>query len=76
VNDDDANVSAIGGFVSHHGVRDIDVLPYHRAGLAKYERLNRANPHVGLEPPTDEALGVVRRRLENFGLTVHIGEAL
>ena len=75
VNDDDANVDGIGVFVSASGIRDIDVLPYHTAGLAKYERLNRTNEHANLQPPTDAELSRVCHRLEQQGLTVHIGGA-
>ncbi len=42
INDDDENIRAIGEFVaSLGGISEIDVLPYHETGLAKYGRLGR-----------------------------------
>jgi pyruvate formate lyase activating enzyme len=73
VNDDDANLDAIGGLVAAAGVTAIDLLPYHTAGIAKYERLGRPYALHGVLPPAPDALAAARARLESFGLTVHIG---
>ena len=86
VNDDDANVKALGEFVSSldghaGGPGRVDILPYHRAGLSKAERLGGAPAEVAgmgaarfaLEPPTPEALESVRDYLTGLGLEVRIG---
>jgi pyruvate formate lyase activating enzyme len=73
VNDDTGNLDAIGRFARTHGVRRIDLLPYHTAGLAKYGRLDRVPPLPDLAPLTPEALAPARRHLQRFGLSVHIG---
>jgi len=42
INDDEANVKALGEFVSSTGgLSRVDILPYHKAGLGKAERLGR-----------------------------------
>lgn len=73
VNDDDANVDAIGRLVASLGVRGVDVLPYHTAGLAKYARLGRACALAGTRPPSADALRRVSRRLAGCGLDTRIG---
>jgi pyruvate formate lyase activating enzyme len=73
VNDDDQNLMAIGELARANGVTRIDLLPYHTAGIAKYERLGRpyALPDVAAQPL--EALDPAKRQLETLGLTVHLG---
>ena len=73
VNDDDAGLDALGQLVSSAGIGDIDVLPYHTAGQAKYERLGLPYRLSALEPPSADALARACSRLEGHGLTVHIG---
>jgi pyruvate formate lyase activating enzyme len=73
VNDDRKNLMAIGALARAHGVKKIDLLPYHTAGIAKYERLGRpyALPDVVAQPVA--ALEPARRELQTLGLTVHLG---
>jgi pyruvate formate lyase activating enzyme len=73
INDDAPNLESLGRIVAAAGLRDIDVLPYHTAGRAKYERLGRLYALETVVPPTPEALAIARSRLEQCGLTVHIG---
>ena len=90
INDDEANVKALGEFVSSTGgLSMVDILPYHKAGLGKAERLGRGpgahqsagsieSPGAGagesaLEPPAPEALESVRDYLTGMGLEVRIG---
>jgi pyruvate formate lyase activating enzyme len=73
INDDDANLDALGQIVASAGLHDVDVLPYHTAGEAKYGRLGRPYPLADVAPPSADALAHARVRLEQFGLTVHLG---
>jgi len=73
VNDGGPNLDGLGRLVAATGLETIDLLPYHRAGIAKYERLGRPYPLSDVAPPTPEALECAARRLERCGLTVHIG---
>jgi pyruvate formate lyase activating enzyme len=72
VNDDAWNVNATGALAMTNGVTRIDLLPYHTAGVARYERLGRAYALPDVAPAPD-SLGPARRRLEGLGLTVHVG---
>ena len=73
INDDEANLDALARLVASTGLRDVDVLPYHTAGEAKYGRLGRPYPHAIFAPPTADALAHARATLEHCGLTVHPG---
>jgi pyruvate formate lyase activating enzyme len=75
VNDDDRNVREIGAFLASLKLTRIDVLPYHRAGLAKYERLQRPYPLAGTQPPSTDQVEHVVRLLEGCGLIVRPGGA-
>jgi pyruvate formate lyase activating enzyme len=73
VNDDDEEVASLGRLVASLGLNRVDVLPYHRAGTAKYHRLNRTYRLPDVRPPAPEAQERIARALERFGLTVMRG---
>ena len=73
INDDTGNLEAIGAFAAVHGVTRLDLLPYHTAGAAKYDRLGREYQLAELVPSSPESLAAARQCLERLGLTVHIG---
>ncbi len=55
------------------GVTRMDLLPYHTAGLAKYDRLGRSYQLPDAKPPAPDALDGAREQLERLGLSVHLG---
>ncbi len=73
VNDDGENVRAVGRLVASLNIGRMDVLPYHRAGTAKYERLGRAYPLPAAEPPTADRIRQVADLLAACGLRVSVG---
>jgi pyruvate formate lyase activating enzyme len=74
VNDDDANVLRLGKFVSSlRGVKEIDVLPYHKLGIEKYKRLGMVSRMSETEPPSKTKMDGIVGKLESFGLTVKVG---
>jgi pyruvate formate lyase activating enzyme len=73
VNDDDENVRAMGAFLASLRLTRVDVLPYHRAGLAKYQRLHRPYALSGTQPPPADSRTHVSRLLEGCGLLVNPG---
>ncbi len=54
-------------------ILQVDILPYHRLGAEKYERLNRPYGLPELRPPSAERLAEVAQILAAFGLNVNIG---
>jgi pyruvate formate lyase activating enzyme len=73
VNDDDENVRSMGAFLASLRLTRVDVLPYHRAGLAKYHRLNRPYALPDTQPPAPVAVTHAARLLEGCGLIVRPG---
>lgn len=73
VNDDEANLSATGAFLAALGVMQVDVLPYHRAGVAKYARLDREYALLDLASPSAEVVDETIAALTRHGLDVQIG---
>ena len=71
--DADDNVVGVGRLVSSLGIDRIDVLPYHRAGIAKYERLGRPYTLPATEPPSAEQVARVVEMLTAYGLVVRVG---
>ena len=73
VNDAKENIEAMGAFVSSlKNVKELSVLPYHKAGVAKNKRLRQQTEFIG-NPPTDEQVSGVKEILEKFRLNVKIG---
>ncbi len=73
VNDDGDNLDALAGFMTAHGLRDIDLLPYHRIGSDKYQRLHLTWRMDGVEPPSAEDTEALAARLRRDGLRGRIG---
>jgi pyruvate formate lyase activating enzyme len=74
VNDDEENIRRMGEYVSGLGFSDLCLLPYHKAGAEKAQRLNReAGPQFVAEAPTEESLDRLRGVLTEYGLNVKIG---
>ncbi len=74
INDDEENICRIGTFAAAlPHLNRVDILPYHHAGVEKYNRLNRAYGLPETRPPSDERLAGIARILRGFGLQVKIG---
>jgi pyruvate formate lyase activating enzyme len=73
INDDAPNLAAMGGFVAGLGLSRIEVLPYHRAGIAKYARLGRRYALDPVVPPTERAVAAASDTLRRAGLEVGAG---
>lgn len=74
INDDEENILATGKFVtSLKNVEELDILPYHRAGIEKFKRLNKTKEPFIRHPPTTEEVRSIENTLKQFKLKVHIG---
>ena len=70
--DSDENIAAIGDFVLSLGLKQIDILPYHRLGVGKYKRLGLEYPLPEAKPYTEEQLQQIKSSLEVKGLEVQV----
>ena len=50
----------------------VQLLPYHKLGVVKWERLQRKTPVLEAVPPSDELVQKLKARLEEYGLNVTI----
>jgi pyruvate formate lyase activating enzyme len=65
------NVAGLATFTASLGnVQRVDVLPFHRLGVAKYERLGLRLPLADVEPPDEPLLTRVRTQFSDTGLVV------
>ncbi|OPZ73764.1 MAG: Benzylsuccinate synthase activating enzyme [Firmicutes bacterium ADurb.Bin456] len=74
-NDSEENIRATGAFCAGLGpsVSQVQILPYHRLGSAKYERLGKKYLLEDLKPPSQEQMEKCREILESCGLKVITG---
>lgn len=72
-NDDLENISQLCQFISKNlsGVKLVELLPYHRLGEKKYQRLGRQYLLAGLASPGREKLEQCYSIVESYGLKVH-----
>lgn len=74
ITDTERNIDLMVKFLgSLKTVREIDFLPYNKLGKGKYEKLNRQNRLVNLEPPSYERLRQLSESFKAGGLKVKIG---
>ena len=73
INDDKENVTETAEFVASCRIKNISLLPYHRAGIEKYKGLSRAYKLKKIQTPSDQDLNLIEEELEAFGLKVRIG---
>lgn len=74
-NDSVENLAATANFIVKElgaSIR-VHVLPYHRLGEAKYERLEKVGGGFRAEPPSEARMEQVRQVFESFGLTAVVG---
>ena len=55
---------------AHSNVAGVEILPYHKFGVYKWEEMGLAYPLSGMETPTDETLTRVTRLFEAEGIEV------
>jgi len=73
INDDEDNITKTAEFILSHGINQINLLPYHRAGIEKYKSLNKAYKIEKTQPPSDQDLRAIKEKLATLGLRVTIG---
>jgi pyruvate formate lyase activating enzyme len=73
INDDKENVTETAEFVASCRIKNISLLPYHRAGTEKYKSLNRTYKLKRTQTPSHQDLNLIEEELEALGLKVRIG---
>jgi len=74
INDDEDNIRRMGEYLSQlKKIEEINLLPYHELGIAKYERLKKRYTLKNIKPPAPERIHDVKKDLEKFGFKVNVG---
>ena len=73
-NDSDENITATAQFVSQlKGIHRIELLPYHRYGIHKYEALAKEYTLYHLQALPEERMSALATLVESFGIEVSVG---
>jgi pyruvate formate lyase activating enzyme len=74
INDDDKNVTRTAEFISAlPNIQQVNLLPYHRAGIEKYKNLGKTYKLDEIQPPSNQSIKSVKEKMEAFGVNVEIG---
>jgi len=74
INDDDKNVTRTAKFISSlPNIQQVNLLPYHRAGIEKYKNLDKPYKLSKIQPPSNQRIKSVKERIETYGIRVGIG---
>jgi pyruvate formate lyase activating enzyme len=74
INDDDKNVTRIAQFIQPlANIKQVNLLPYHRAGIEKYKNLGKPYKLDRIEPPSDQRIKSIKEKIESFGIRVGVG---
>ncbi len=74
INDDDENLKRLGSFAASLARPPrVSILPYHKAGITKYTRLNKTYSLPDTASPSDERMAGIAAVLQAFGLCVKTG---
>ena len=73
-NDSEQNLRATSEFCLELGsaVKMVQILPYHRLGIVKYERLQIKYEMESVEPPSSEHIDYCKKLIESYGLKVQL----
>jgi pyruvate formate lyase activating enzyme len=74
-NDSIGNIGATGRFIATElgASTEVYLLPYHKLGEVKYQRLEKPGNLVSINPPDEKCILKLKGVLESFGLKVHEG---
>lgn len=67
-NDSKQNINAIAKFVKEIGGKEVNLLPYHKLGIGKYERLGMNYSVKNFQPPSKQTLEQMKTIFEAQGL--------
>jgi pyruvate formate lyase activating enzyme len=74
VNDDEANLAGIARFVAGlAGIRQVNLLAYHKSGVQKHARLGQPYALDGVPQPTPAEMDQAAQHFQRLGLNVRLG---
>ncbi len=75
LNDSESNLRATAAYCAKMGesIKRVQLLPYHKFGVPKYERVGKSYPLPEIASPSKETMQQHKELFESYGLTVQIG---
>ncbi|WP_429081898.1 glycyl-radical enzyme activating protein [Brassicibacter mesophilus] len=74
INDSKEDLEAFRDFIKTlHNVKEVALLPYHKIGQEKYNRLGKSYKMLDVQEPTQEAMELAVQIIKNCGANVKIG---
>lgn len=70
--DSDENIHAIGAFCAENNIHRVNILPYHKLGATKHERLGGEYPMPNVGEPSDEKMRHIADIFESHGVACAI----
>lgn len=72
INNDEENIHEVTDLALELGIKEIHLLPYHRFGESKYDKLGKSYTFEAYTPDDNE-LSKLKRFIESKGISVYIG---
>ncbi|HWQ41487.1 MAG TPA: 4-hydroxyphenylacetate decarboxylase activase [Desulfosporosinus sp.] len=72
-NDSTENMAASAAFMQSVGLREINLLPFHRLGESKWQQLERRYQYQSCNPTSEEKMAELQSVFENAGLLCYVG---
>jgi len=67
-NDAEENITEIAKFLKDSGLKEVNLLPYHKLGIGKYKIVGKRYLSKKIEVPSDEHLNHLKVLIETYGL--------
>jgi len=68
------NIDSVVKLLKPHGyLQQVDLLPYHKLGMGKYERLGKKYKLTRVNPPNEDNIQKIKQMLESRGFEVRVG---
>ncbi len=72
-NDAAANLQATGAFLAQLGLKEVNLLPFHRLGRSKYDQLGLKYKYAHVQSPSPAVMQSHQRIFEAAGLQCYVG---
>jgi pyruvate formate lyase activating enzyme len=74
INDDDKNITRTAKFISSlPNIQQVNLLPYHKAGIEKYKNLGKNYKLNKVKPASNQRIESVKKKMEVFGIRIGVG---
>lgn len=73
INDDDEHIGMTIDLISKLNIIEVNLLPYHKMGMDKYDRLNLSYKLSGMETPSEARMNEIADKFRINGIKVRIG---